>query len=107
MTLRPKVPTDLTLAPVAAAIDLNLQRLRGLSTREEIFSELALELNLGSTGHTREERAEQVLRLALRDVEMHGWHAEVSDDATRIHVHGGSVSLDLGLSAALAEYISG
>lgn len=104
---RPKVTADLSLAPVAANIDLNLQRLRGLSTREEIFSELGLELNLGSTGHTREERAEQVLRFALRDVDMHGWHAEMSDDATRIHVHGGSVTLDLGLSAALEEYISG
>jgi hypothetical protein len=104
---RPKVTADLSLAPVAANIDLNLQRLRGLSTREEIFSELGLELNLGSTGHTREERAEQVLRFALRDVDMHGWHAEMSDDATRIHVHGGSVTLDLGLSAALEEYITG
>ena len=104
---RPKVTADLSLAPVAANIDLNLQRLRDLSTRDEIFSELALELNLGSMGNTREERAGQILRFALRDVELHGWHAEVSDDATRIHVHGGSVSLDLGLSAALEEYISG
>jgi hypothetical protein len=30
MTVRPRVPTDLALAPVAAQIDLNLQRLRDL-----------------------------------------------------------------------------
>jgi hypothetical protein len=105
--LRPKAPTDLTLAPVAAGIDLNLQRLRDLETADEIVTELALELNVAGAGRTREERVEQVMRVALRDVDLHGWHADVSEDASRIHLHGGSVTLDVGLSAALERYIAG
>jgi len=107
MTIRPKTPTDLTLAPVAVEIDLNLQRLRSLTTPAEIFGELALELNVGQQGATREERAAQIVRLALRDVDLHGWRVEMSDDASRIHLHGGSVTLDVGLSAALQRYIDG
>lgn len=107
MTLRPKVTADLTLAPVAAEIDLNLQRLRDLTTPAEIFGELALELNALGVGVTREERAAQVLEVALRDVDLHRWVAEVSDDASRIHLHGGSVTLDVGLSTALQHYIAG
>jgi hypothetical protein len=44
MTLHPKKPTDLMLAPVAAEIDLNLQRLRD-KTGHDLNVELALELN--------------------------------------------------------------
>lgn len=82
MTLRPKTPTDLTLAPVAVEIDLNLQRIRDLTTPAELFEEIALELNVGDQGATREERADQILKVALRDVDLHGWHAEISEDAT-------------------------
>jgi hypothetical protein len=107
MTIRPKTPTDLTLAPVAVEVDLNLQRLRDLASPSEIFQELALELNLGHPGATPEERAAQILRFAVRNVELHGWQAETSADATRIHLHGGSVTLEIGLSAGLQGYING
>ena len=107
MTLRPKVPTDLTLAPVAAAIDLNLQRLRDLATPDAVFGEIALELNALRPGETSEERSAQILKVALRDVDLHHWLAEVTDDGTRIHLHGGSVSLDIGLSATLERFIVG
>ena len=105
MMMRPKTPTDLTLAPVAAAIDLNLQRLRDLPTPAAIRGELALELNTVDAA-TREARTSQVLRVALRDVDLHGWHAEISDDGSRVHLSGGSVTLDIGLSAELQQYIS-
>jgi hypothetical protein len=105
--IRPKATADLTLAPVAAEIDLNLQRLRDLPTETEIVVELALELNAAGAGPTREERADQILRIALRDVDLHGWDASVSEDASRIHLEGGSVTLDVGLSAALQAYIAG
>ncbi len=39
MTIHPKTPTDLTLAPVAVGIDMNLQRLRDKSV-EGIEAEL-------------------------------------------------------------------
>jgi hypothetical protein len=36
---------------------------------------------------------------------MHGWEASVSDDAMRLHLAGGSVTLEVGLSSALQRYI--
>ena len=44
MPLHPRVPKDLALAPIAAGIDLNLQRLRDKEP-SEIGFELALELD--------------------------------------------------------------
>ena len=104
MTIHPKSHRDLMLAPVAAEIDLNLQRLRDRSL-EGVEAELELELDKPAMNIDREERAELVLRQALRDVELHGWIATISDDGCRIHLGGGSVSLDLGLSATITSYI--
>ena len=53
----------------------------------------------------RDERAELVLRQALRNVDLHGWTAEITDDGCRVHLDGGSVSIDLGLSPGISEYI--
>lgn len=36
---------------------------------------------------------------------MHGWTAAITDDAARVRLGGGSVSIDLGLSAAITSYI--
>jgi hypothetical protein len=102
--MRPKVPTDLALAPVAAEIDLNLQGLRDESS-EGVFENIALALNAGGPGASRADRADQVLQFATRGVELHGWKAEVSDDSTRLHLEGGSVTLDIGLSATIGRFI--
>ena len=106
MTIHPKNQKDLMLAPVAAEIDRNLQRLRDGSPRD-VLAELELELELDRPAMCpeRDERAELVLRQALRDVDMHGWKATFSDDASRVHLDGGSVSLDVGLSSAVSRYI--
>jgi len=104
MTLRPKNPHDLTLAPVAAEIDQNLDWLRD-RPETEIEEELALVLNTETPAATRDARAAQVLEVALRGVDLHGWTADISDDATRLRLRGGSVSLDIGLSAGLQRYI--
>jgi hypothetical protein len=105
MPLNPKVPKDLALAPLAAGIDLNLQRLRDRSP-DEIAFELALELDDQEGPETTEaDRAERVLRVALRDVDLHHWHAEITGDGARLRLSGGSVSLDLGLSASILAYI--
>lgn len=106
MALHPKTPADLSLAPVAAQIDVNLQRLRDKSM-QEIALEIGLELNQQVPAATREQRSRQVLDVALRDVSLHGWSAEITDDAARLHLGGGSVSLDLGLSAEILRYIAG
>ena len=105
-TIPPKVPRDFLLAPVAAEIDLNLQRFRDLSP-EELRFELDLELDRPEMRRTREERASRILQAALRHVDTHNWSAEITDDGARLRLSGGSVSLDLGLSAAILHYIEG
>jgi hypothetical protein len=106
MSIPPKVPRDLALAPVAAEVDLNLQRFRDLP-EQEIRAQLDLELDRPELRHTRDERAGRVLAAALRNVNMHHWSAEISDDGARLRLLGGSVTLDLGLSATLLRYIEG
>ena len=104
MTIHPKKQKDLLLAPVAVEIDLNLQRMREFAPRE-VLAELELELDRPALSLERAERAELVLRQALRNVDLHGWTATITDDGTRVHLSGGSVSLDLGLSAGITSYI--
>jgi hypothetical protein len=102
--IHPRTPADLQLAPVAALIDLNLQPLRAMQTHE-IADEIVIALNVAEDVGTREDRAGWVREMATRFVDMHGWHAEVTADAMRLHLAGGSVTLDLGLSDSLHEYI--
>jgi hypothetical protein len=104
MTLHPKYRKDLLLAPVAAEIDINLQRLRDKSLRG-VEAQLELELDKPAMSAQRDERAELVLRQALRNVDTHGWIATITDDGCRVHLDGGSVSIDLGLSANITGYI--
>jgi hypothetical protein len=92
------------LAPVAAEIDRNLQRLRDGSPRD-VMAELELELDRPAMYLDRDTRAELVLRQALRHVDMHGWTAAITDDAARLRLGGGSVSIELGLSVAITNYI--
>ena len=104
MTLHPKNPRDMALAPVAAGIDLNLQGLRD-KRPSELDTELQLELNGPPIPNTRDMRARQVLRASFRDVDLHGWQCSITKDACRLHLTGGSVTLDLGLGATIMEYI--
>jgi hypothetical protein len=104
MTLHPKNQKDLMLAPVAAEIDANLQRMRDRSPRE-VEAELELELDRPAMSADRSERAELVLRQALRNLDLHGWAASITDDGHRLHLAGGSVTLDLGLSPGITTYI--
>ena len=104
LSVPPKVPRDLALAPVAVEVDLNLQRFRDLSP-DEIRTQLDLELDRPELRRTRDERAARVLRAALRNVNMHHWSGEVTNDGARLRLTGGSVTLDLGLSATLLHYI--
>ena len=106
MALRPKTTNDLALAPVAAQLDMNLARLRDCSPTEIDF-QLALELDRPAHLGTVEERADRVLAVAVRNVELHGWVPSITDDRCRLRLSGGSVSLDLGLSAEIMRYITG
>jgi hypothetical protein len=104
MSLTPKAPKDLALAPVAASIDLNLQRIRDCSP-EDIERTLEIELNNAPIADDRDERAHRILSLALRDVDLHGWDASITDDGAAVRLIGGSVSLDISLSAAVLSFI--
>ena len=104
MTLHPRSHRDLVLAPVAAEIDLNLQRLRDRAPAD-IDYELGLALDRPPLEGTRDERAEFVLRAALRNIDSHGWEATITDDGCRLHLCGGSVTLDLGLGDTIMRYI--
>jgi hypothetical protein len=74
MILHPKVPMDLALAPVAAAIDLNLQGLRDLSL-EDLHRELGLRLDHPPIPNDRTERSEQILQAALRNIDLQAGRA--------------------------------
>ena len=104
MTLHPKTRIDLALAPVAAEIDINLQALRDKQP-QDVGTELALQLDRPPIPNTRDERASHVLRAALRNVELHGWTGSITEDSNRLHLDGGSVSLDLGLGVNITHYI--
>jgi hypothetical protein len=102
----PKAPRDLTLAPAAVALDQGLSRLRDMSPAEIEF-DIELELDVADVGHTAAERAERILKAAMRNADLHGWKAEITPDRARVRLSGGSVSLDLGLSANLVAFIEG
>ena len=103
MALHPKVSMDLALAPVAAAIDMNLQRLRDKSPKD-LEADIELQLNR-RRGGSPEERAAEVRDLAIRDVDLHGWDVAISDDHVRLQMSGGSVGIELRLSVTLLAYI--
>jgi hypothetical protein len=105
MPIHPRTPKDLLLAPVAAEIDLNLSYLRDL-TPKAIDDHVILSENTDTSGADRDQRAAWILDEAVRGVELHDWHAEITGDAARLRLSGGSVSLDLGLSASILEYIT-
>jgi hypothetical protein len=104
MTIKPKSPKDLALAPTAAEIDANLGRLRD-RTANEIERELQLELDRPAFDDSSAERAERVLAIALRDVDLHGWNAELTEDRSAIRLTGGSVTLDVALGEAVRTFI--
>ena len=104
MPIHPRTPKDLLLAPVAAEIDQNLSYLRDLDPKG-IDEHVILSANTDTAGADRARRAKWILDEATRGVEMHDWTAEITDDAARLRLSGGSVSLDIGLSASLLEYI--
>jgi hypothetical protein len=105
MTVHPRTPRDLLLAPVAAEIDLNLSYLRDKSP-VEIDEHVALSYNVDPAGADRAQREAWILGEAIRGVELHEWEASITDDAARLKLSGGSVSIDLGLSATILRYIT-
>ena len=106
MTLLPRAPIDLLLAPVAVHLDMNLAQIRDASP-DEISFQIALALDRPERSGTAQERMQRVLAATVRNVDLHGWTPTITDDHCRLHLSGGSVSLDLALSAAIMRFIGG
>jgi hypothetical protein len=83
---------------IAAVVDPQ----RDVDEYVEDAHRLELELDRPAARTDRDERAQLVLEQALRNVDLHGWSAAISDDGCRLQLTGGSVSLDLGLSDGIA-----
>ena len=69
MTLLPRAPIDLLLAPVAVHLDMKLARLRDMSPAEISYA-MALELDRPERTGTAAERAERLLAATVRNVEL-------------------------------------
>ena len=102
--IRPREPMDLMLAPVAVEIDMNLERLRTLGP-VEIEADLQLELDAPLILNTRAERADRIVRVAIRNVDLHGWVGEINEDASSLILRGGSATIHLALSPTLRRYV--
>jgi hypothetical protein len=91
---------------VAVSIDRNLQGLRDIEPHGIL---VALEVVLDRPERTGspDERAERIVEAVLRNVDLHGWKAHVTSDFSRIRLTGGSVTLDIGLSATILRFIDG
>jgi hypothetical protein len=105
MTTHPRSTQDLLLAPVAVDVDGNLRRLRDKAPSEIAF-ELVLEIEPPPDLSTPAQRIAGVVDVATREVNMHDWAAEITEDHARLRLVGGSVTLDLGLSASIIDYIT-
>jgi hypothetical protein len=81
----PRVPKDLSLAPVAVAIDANLQRFRELDP-DRLIGSLELELDRPAADLTEEKRRSYILEAAVRNVNLHGWSASVTEDGARLRL---------------------
>ena len=104
MSLHPRDAKDLALAPVAVHIDGNLQPLRA-SSPGELEAAFQLLLDRPELDDRRATREARVLEVALRNVDLHGWEAGLSEDGSAIRLSGGSVSLDIALGATILHYL--
>ena len=104
MSTHPRTLKDLALTPVAVQIDENLRHLR-VCERDDVVAGLELMLDRPAFDNARATREERVLAAALRNVDLHGWEAALTDDGSAIRLTGGSVSLDIAVGASLLHHI--
>lgn len=104
MSLHPREPRDLALAPVAVHVDMNLRPLRepGPGELEAAFQLL---LDRPEIDQTRASPEKRVRDVTLRGVDLHGWSASVTRDGSAVRLEGSSVTLDLALGATLVHHL--
>lgn len=96
----PKDLDDLYIAPVAIALDQELERFTSLD-QDEILLRIALETNTDPRG--TDERRAAVLEALTRDVDLHG--SELSWDARGLRLSNDGRALVLGLPRSLQEFL--
>lgn len=99
----PHSAADLALAPILISVERNLAHLRDC---EELEYEFALELNDDDRWyHTTADRAQRVVRMATRDVPMHGWDAHPTPDLQGVAVEHGGYVVSVMFGSRLTDYI--
>jgi len=102
---RPRSPADLALAPVLISIERNLARVRD---SDDLEYALALALNDdGGWYKSAAERADRVVQLATRNVDLHGWRVTPAPDRQGLVVEHGHHHVSLMLGRRLADYVAG
>jgi hypothetical protein len=101
----PHSPADLALVPVLIAIERRLAQLRATDDLELL---LALDLNDEDRfyrGPT--ERAERLEKFATRELDLHGWTVQPTQDLYGLAVRHGEHTLSLMFGKRLVGYVEG
>lgn len=99
----PHSAADLALAPVLIGIERNLDRLRD---SDDVEYDLALELNDDDRWyHSARERAGRVKQMATRDVDLHGWQVDPTDDLHGLAVEHGEFRVSVMFGKRLVDYV--
>jgi hypothetical protein len=100
----PHSAADLALAPVLINIERNLARVRD---SDDLEYALALALNDDNAWyHSATERADRVVQLAIRNVDLHGWNVVPTPDMQGVAVEHSEHRVSVMLGKRLADYIA-
>jgi hypothetical protein len=100
----PHSAADLALAPVLINIERNLAQVRDSGDLEYA---LALALNDDNSWyHSAAERADRLVQLATRNVDLHGWSVVPTPDFQGLAVQHSEYRVSVMLGRRLADYIA-
>jgi hypothetical protein len=100
---RPHSVADLALSPVLVNIERNLAWLRD---NDGLEYALAVELNDDDSLYpTASDRARRVQKVAVRDVDLHGWTVTPTADLQGLAVTHGEYTVSIMLGRRLAGYV--
>jgi hypothetical protein len=102
-TPRPHSLADLSLAPVLIEVERNLAWLRA---SENLEFELALQLNDDDSRYKGPaERADRIVRCVTRNIDLHGWKAEPTQDRYGVSLRHGDYQVSLMFGELLTGYV--
>lgn len=102
--LHPKSVADLALAPVLIGVERNLAWLRN---SKDLQFDLAVVLNDDDNFYyLPHERARRVQRYVVRDVDLHGWRVNPTEDLHGLAVSRGEFTVSLMFGKELVDYVT-